>query len=214
MLGKIARKVIRTLRKRNERYVFNRQAQEYEKNRAMLGLIPAAVLKGELDATAHLLAGKKLALDAGCGTGLFATTLLEYAERVVAFDIATNMLNKVPADRGRISRATGDIFQHPFRPGVFDLVLCSDFLHHTGRHQEVLKRISSLLCNKGVLVVTEYDPRKLRTKLVRLLEEMFLEDLHLISPKELEKHLSVLGFRSQSHPISSFEYLVFAQKDG
>jgi SAM-dependent methyltransferase len=65
-------------------------------------------------------------LDVGSGDGYFTWPLGRWA-RCIALDFSTNMLRFNSADGAKVC---GDSLGLPFRDGSFDLVFCSNLLHH------------------------------------------------------------------------------------
>jgi ubiquinone/menaquinone biosynthesis C-methylase UbiE len=73
-----------------------------------------------------------LALDAGCGYGIYSSMLAGKGYAVVALDASVGMLKKARqlASDNRISFIKGSITHLPFRKNEFDVLLCLDTLHH------------------------------------------------------------------------------------
>lgn len=73
-----------------------------------------------------------LALDAGCGVGVYASMLSQRGYGVVALDVSAGMLKKAKnsVEDGNVSFVRGSITHLPFRQSEFDLILCVDTLHH------------------------------------------------------------------------------------
>ncbi len=216
MIRRAARRVIRTLRGKNLPHTFDCEAEGYDRNRARFGLYTPEVLYRALLSLEPTLGPRRRVLDAGAGTGLFIPTLRSFFDQVVALDVAENMLRRAPEVRlsgPDVVPVVGDFFRHPFKPGVFDCIFCSDFLHHTGRADAFVDRACELLGDRGTIVVVEYEPGRVRTRILKLIEEVFLEDLHLISAAELGSRLAARGFSWRSRPVSRFEYLLWAQRN-
>ncbi|MBI4538174.1 MAG: class I SAM-dependent methyltransferase [Gemmatimonadetes bacterium] len=80
-------------------------------------------------------------LDVGCGNGFF-TYYLERLGRTVGVDFARSMLTQNPCPR----LVQGTAFGLPFRDRAFDLVFCSNLLHHVSDPVAVvgeMKRVSA-----------------------------------------------------------------------
>lgn len=80
----------------------------------------------------RLLESDALALDAGCGFGVYSSMLSNKGYRVVSLDVSVGMLKKtrklMKKDDATFIR--GSITHFPFKKGRFDLILCLDTLHH------------------------------------------------------------------------------------
>jgi SAM-dependent methyltransferase len=97
--------------------------------------------------------GAQRALDVGCGTGLLVRRLGERVPSVVGIDRDAPSLEAARAAGGEgVEYVLGDVLDHPFVPGSFDLVATVATLHHmhaaTG-----LARLRDLLRPGGALVV-------------------------------------------------------------
>lgn len=207
-------KEITRSRNRRSGQIFDRQAARYVSKRAFLGLCSPERF-GE--ALAEALSGqrRRRALDVGGGTGLLTRYLAARCEEVVLLDISPKMLEQARRDlaaQDNVSFVQGDVFADPLDEGSFDLVMCTDVLHHTGRHAELLSRMIRLLEPGGSLVVMEYAEGRLHTRLAVLVEDMFLEDIQLIDPGTLERICRAQGVDGASRMISSWEYLFVGTK--
>jgi SAM-dependent methyltransferase len=97
--------------------------------------------------------GAQRALDVGCGTGLLVRRLGERVPSVVGIDRdAPSLVAAREAGGEGVEYVLGDVLDHPFVPGSFDLVATVAALHHmhaaTG-----LARLRDLLRPGGALVV-------------------------------------------------------------
>ncbi len=199
-------------RSRNRRagQIFDRQADRYASKRSFLGLCAPERFDAAL---AGALEGRRAcrhALDVGGGTGLLTRYLTPRFEEVVLLDISPGMLGEARqalAARNNVSFVEGDIFADPLGDRRFDCVMCTDVLHHTGRHADLLERMIGLLEPGGSLVVLEYAAGRLHTRLAALVEDFFLEDIHLIPRRTMERTCRGLGVTGSSRMLSSWEYL-------
>jgi len=73
-----------------------------------------------------------LALDAGCGYGVYSLMLSQRGYSVVALDVSAGMLKKAKnsVGEGNVLFVRGSITHLPLREDLFDLTLCLDTLHH------------------------------------------------------------------------------------
>jgi len=74
----------------------------------------------------------KIALDSGCGYGLYSLMLSDKGYAIVGLDASAGMLKKAKdaVPKGTVFFVRGSITDLPFREGEFDLTLCVDTLHH------------------------------------------------------------------------------------
>ncbi len=205
------RKLLELTRRRHAgRQTFDRQAPVYARKRAGLGLIGP----GRFGVALHDLLPRgarfERALDVGGGTGLLTRQLALYARQVLVVDISPGMLDQARRaliDQPGVRFLEVDIFTGLPEEPPFDVILCSDVLHHTGRHRELIGLLAGLLAPGGTLLVLEYQPRRLHTRIVTAVESVFLEDIHPIDPSELTALCRAGGVVGRAHPVSHWEYL-------
>jgi ubiquinone/menaquinone biosynthesis C-methylase UbiE len=100
-------------------------------------------------------------LDVGCGTGVFAARLRAAVPqaRVWGVDLVAEMLAK-GAERwrehaGRILPVQGDSERLPFAAGTFDIVTCSNSLHHYPHQDRAISEMHRVLRPGGRLMVVD-----------------------------------------------------------
>ena len=73
-----------------------------------------------------------IALDAGCGPGVYSSMLLSKGYSVVGLDVSVGMLRKARTliSSDEISWVRASITHLPLKKDLFDLILCVDTLHH------------------------------------------------------------------------------------
>ena len=115
-------------------------------------------------------------LDAGCGTGNYSRTMLDYVGRIEAVDMNPGMLEVAAQklaeerDEGRISFHSARIDELPFEDGFFDGVMINQVLHHLPddaskgfpAHRQVFAEFARVLKPGGVLVVNTCSQEQLR----------------------------------------------------
>jgi len=94
-------------------------------------------------------------LDAGCGTGLCAPLVREYARRLVGVDLSPGMVDKARARGGydalEVAELTAWLGDHP---GEFDVVISADTLVYFGELAPVLTATAAALRASGWLGFT------------------------------------------------------------
>jgi len=108
--------------------------------------------------TAHLPAGGQSAVDLGCGAGRHTVLLAERYPRVLAVDIAEEMLHIARTTRSAAGvdyERRGALDVDPGTDGRFDVVLSVHTLHHVGRPEVVLPHVRSLVAPGGVAVLAD-----------------------------------------------------------
>lgn len=97
-----------------------------------------------------------LALDAGCGVGVYSSMLASKGFTVVGLDASFGMLRKakVFVKEDNVFLVRGSITRLPFRQGEFDVVLCVDTLHHFPNvfFDEAIQEFRSVVKTGGVFI--------------------------------------------------------------
>lgn len=219
-MGRIVRlireNVVKEIDQNFSKYIFDGKEKRYRPARFFLGLFSKKVLDREF---AKIFLSKSKngdLLDVGGGTGLLADVLLKYFSKVYALETSIKMLEETHPRVKRnpdYFRVNADIFNHPFKPNkTFDAIFCSDVIHHTGRHDELFAILKCFVKDNGRIIVIDYLPDKVKTRGVQLFEELFIEDLSLIAPLDLERYFPKKEFVCEHNFISRFEYIFVAQK--
>ncbi|MBI5574843.1 MAG: methyltransferase domain-containing protein [Deltaproteobacteria bacterium] len=121
--------------------------------------------RAERIATGANLGPGVLALEVGCGTGLFTEMFARTGSRIVAVDISSDLLEmavarNLPPDRVRFERKQ---FEECDVDGPFDAVIGSSVLHHLDL-EKALFRIFELLKPGGIMSFAE--PNMLNPQIV------------------------------------------------
>jgi len=97
----------------------------------------------------------QVALDAGCGQGVFARKLAKYSQQVIAIDADSEGLSCARAAsfaERSIAYVEGDVLSYAFSEDSFDYVAALASLHHLPLRQAI-NRFRELLRSGGVLAV-------------------------------------------------------------
>jgi len=97
-----------------------------------------------------------LALDAGCGVGVYSSMLASKGFTVMGIDASFGMLKKAKAlvKGDNVFFIRGSITRLPFRQSEFDLIVCVDTLHHFTRafFNEAIREFRSAIKVGGVFI--------------------------------------------------------------
>jgi SAM-dependent methyltransferase/uncharacterized protein YbaR (Trm112 family) len=105
----------------------------------------------------------KIVLDAGCGFGRHAFFAARYGAEVIALDSSADAIDATRRNTEKLANVhvvQGDIYNPPFREGVFDLTYSFGVLHHLDEPREAFKVLSRTLRPGGRLSLFVYGPRQ------------------------------------------------------
>jgi ubiquinone/menaquinone biosynthesis C-methylase UbiE len=122
--------------------------------------IARALMRGFLDAVGELFTHThaKTVLEVGCGEGLLAQHLVRTAPppgRFVACDLELDRI--APGLDARIELVQASIYDLPFAPKSFDVVVCCEVLEHLEDPAAGLRELARV-AQRRVLISTPWDP--------------------------------------------------------
>ena len=135
------------------RCLFDGFAAEFDQRLTALDYQAPALIAAAL--VGRPSAAELMVLDAGCGTGLAASTLRPYARRLVGVDLSPAMLDRARVlglyDDLVISELTDFLLNHQ---NTFDLIVATDVLIYFGILDRVLAAAATALRPGGGLIFT------------------------------------------------------------
>ena len=151
---------------------YARTSQHYDLTRRPVGW---EIIAGLLVAQDHP-AGRLELLDAGCGTGSYAQTLVPYTGRITGVDGSAGMLERAgdklrdEVAAGHVTLLTAQLTDLPLADASFDAVMINQVLHHLPddpaggwpMHRAVLAELARVLRPGGLLVITTASQDQLR----------------------------------------------------
>lgn len=165
-------------------------------------------------------------LDVGCGNGYFTYYLQKYGS-VIAVDYARAMIAMNPV----ASLAQADVSLLPFADNTFELVFCSNLLHHVPDPMQVLlemKRVSRqfvvvhepnrnnppmfalALANKAERHTLRFTTTYLQALVTKAgLHAIACETRGFVTPNRMPRFVAgMLAGIDQSHPLVAFQMLI------
>ncbi len=141
------------------------------------------------------------ALDAGCGTGIYAIALAKRGLNVVAIDSSPEMLgraaSKAARERVNVEFVEASVARLPFRDNEFDLVVSIGVLCFVSGRSRALKEMRRVLKPGHRIVVGTLNAWSLWAFLRRLkglFKDTVYSQAEFISPPEMETSLLAAGF--------------------
>lgn len=141
------------------------------------------------------------ALDAGCGTGIYALALAKKGLNVIGIDSSPEMLglarSKAAAQHVNVEFAEASVQRLPFSDNEFDLVVTIGVLCFVNARSTALKEMRRVLKPGGRIVVgtlNAWSPWAFLRRLKALVKETVYSQAEFIPPPELESALLTAGF--------------------
>ena len=193
---------------------YHKTSQVYDKTRTAGGIdiILKAMEEGNLPLSEQVL------LDAGCGTGLYSTALVNKVRRIEAVDLNAGMLSmaqgKLQAEekQGRISFHLSAIDSLPLPDKSVDAVMINQVLHHLPddadsgwpEHKKVFNEFFRILKPGGRLIINSCSPEQL--ELGFWFYHLIPDAIKAVQEKtirleEIAEQLHEVGFFSHRHEV-------------
>ena len=117
----------------------------------------------------------KLVLDVGCGSGRFTEVVEKYGGAVVGIDLSFSVdaAFKNLGFKENVHIIQADIFDLPFREGIFDYIFSIGVLHHTPNTEEAFKCLPKFLKNKAEIAIWVYSNEGFSTKMYNRISEFY-----------------------------------------
>jgi ubiquinone/menaquinone biosynthesis C-methylase UbiE/uncharacterized membrane protein len=149
-------------------------------------------------------------LDVAGGTGYLASCVADRYARVVVADLSPGMLSVA---RGRkLETIEASALELPFKNGEFDVVLCTDALHHIKQIERALDEMCRVLKPGGSLVIHEFDLKGWKGFLFYWFERLFVDDSVFVTPAELQALLEKRGCDVSYTRLSAMCFMIVAKK--
>lgn len=153
------------------------------------------------------IAASDVAVDIGCGTGLYARRLAPHAASVVCAEPSAAMLAQLPADERLIPVAASAEELAAKRVALphagYDAMLLKEVLHHVRNRGEVIAGLSRLLRPGGRMLVVML-PTQISYPLFAAALDLFAE--HQPDPADIADQMASAGLRteltSESFPMA------------
>jgi ubiquinone/menaquinone biosynthesis C-methylase UbiE len=140
----------------NDKAEYDSQAADYDKSRFRddvgrhLDCMHKKILRNLIDSSSKRL------LEAGVGTGRFATWLAKNGFDVVGVDISREMLKKAKEKKTRLNvdvdLIRADVHFLPFREGLFDGCICVNVMDHIPDIDGFLRQVKCVVKSEGYFV--------------------------------------------------------------
>lgn len=143
-------------------------------------------------------------LDVAGGTGFLMSQYQDRFDTIIIADMTEKML-AIAQKRG-LKVCNCSALSLPFDDESFDVVLCTDALHHIKKYDLVLPEMRRVLRTGGTILLQEMHIRGLRGILFYLWEKVWIDNSIFITPEELADRMKKLGFHGRIRKTKALEY--------
>jgi len=189
------------------RNTFTLLAPGYDGFMRCFGFYHAEALKKLLPAG---LPTPRALLDVAGGTGYIAAQLAPDFQRVVVLDPSPGMLAK--ARRKGLETVQGEALDLPFPDASFEVVLCTDALHHIKAADRAIAEMARVVKPGGVVLIQEFHIRGFAGWCFFIFERLFIDRSRFIKPGRLQSMMARHGLATETHPVSHLEYICVGRK--
>lgn len=144
--------------------------------------------------------------DIGGGTGIFAQRLLEEGHDVTIIDPSRGMTGVAVKKDPRIAVMNKFAENTGCTAESFDAVCLIDSMHHFRNINSSIFEAVRILKPQGLIFIKEFNPQSFKTKLLWLLEVLWLEKGKFLMPDDLFNLLD-RRFEGEIQNISDYEYV-------
>jgi len=190
-------------------FLFNKLSRFYDVFMNITGLSNEDLL---LQYTGDLK-GLKVA-DIGGGTGTLAKILYNRKAEVTVIDPSTSMTEIAIRKCPGLNIINAGAENIPAEDNCYDVVCIRDCLHHISCWQDSVNEAARILRPGGRIVIQEFKPRCLISKIIYIFERSLGEKTVLIEPEQLVEKMRCSGIYGEIINVSSFEYVFSGVKNG
>jgi demethylmenaquinone methyltransferase/2-methoxy-6-polyprenyl-1,4-benzoquinol methylase len=181
--------------------LFNRFSPWYDRFMQRWGLYHVESIKQALNPKGP---GQSL-LDVGGGTGYLASCVSDRYARAVVADLSPGML-RVARSRN-LETVEASALELPFKDEEFDVVLCTDALHHIKQIERAVAEMCRVLKPGGTILIHEFHVQGWKGFFFYWFERLFVDDSVFITPAELQALMEKNGFSGKTQKLSALGYM-------
>ncbi len=155
--------------------------------------------------------GNKIIADIGGGTGKTADKLIKQGHFVTIIDPCQSMTKRAKKRNQKIRIINQPM---PFDiKGKYDVILFRDCLHHIKKQRETLELCSNKLREGGRIIIADFSPECMKSKLIFLFERICFERIWKVDENKLLNLLHSINMKTQLIRVSDRDYIVIGWND-
>ncbi|MDF2557869.1 MAG: Methyltransferase type 11 [Bacillales bacterium] len=154
----------------------------------------------------------KVIADIGGGTGTLANELIKLGHSVTIIDPCQKMTDIARLKNPQIT-IKNILFDQERDDCHYDIVIIRDCLHHIKEQEMIIKKAFQVLKPKGHLIIQDFSPYSIQTKLLFLFERSLSEKVYPIPVGELDDLCCKNGFTTVVKRINKRDYILIGEKN-
>lgn len=155
--------------------------------------------------------GNKKIADIGGGTGRTADKLIKQGHLVTIIDPCQSMTKRAKKRNQRIQIMNQSM---PFDlKEEYDVILFRDCLHHIKEQRETLKLCSNNLRKDGRIIIADFSPESIKSKLLFSFERICFERIWEVDERKLMKLLQSMNINTKLLRVNERDYIVIGWKN-
>lgn len=186
--------------------LFNRFSPWYDRFMQRWGLYQVAAVQQVLTPQGPA----ETLLDVGGGTGYLAACVADRYARVVVTDLSPGMLSV--ARSRNLETVEASALDLPFKDGEFDVVLCTDALHHIKQIDQAIMEMCRVLKPGGTILIQEFHIQGWKGFFFYWFERLMIDDSVFVTPAELQAFLKKWNCSVEMRRLSSLGFMMIGNK--
>ncbi len=148
--------------------------------------------------------------DVGGGTGVTADKLVKRGHAVTIIDPCRQM-TQLAKKRNKAIRVINKSMPWEINE-QFDVILIRDCLHHVRQQREMIDFCIHMLAEGGMIIVNDFSPECLKTKIIFLFERLCFEAIKPVSETKLLRYFASVGLQTELIRVNERDYIVWGRK--
>lgn len=145
--------------------------------------------------------------DIGGGTGVLAEALIKRGHQVTIIDPSVQMTSIAKMRNKNIAVINKPIQEVDFIM-EFDFIIFKDTFHHISEQKEVLAKCYDMLKKGGQVIIQDFSPKSVQTKIIFLFETCCFEKIYPIIDTVLAQMMDDIGYKGTVMKLSKRDYIV------
>jgi len=149
--------------------------------------------------------------DVGGGTGTLADLLVKSGKTVYLID-PSRAMTTAAGKRNSGIHIINSGYKRKLDVPMADVVVLKDAFHHIKEQEEVLRCCFDNLCEQGRIIIQDFNPKSLSSKLLFMFERCCFERIYPMHPDKLKKLSENIGLNTEFFELNPRDYIYIGTK--